>query len=106
MTETVHRFMNARDLMSLVAGNWASLQNELESAEPTESDGLLAVDVSWVRFAADSAAAEADANCRGGIVSIDLAPLVEGEEYQREGDAVYVIADVLVAEPVKIGLKP
>ncbi len=104
MAEMVHRFMNARDLMSLVAGNWASLHGDLEGEEPIESNGLLAVDVPRVRFTPD--ATEADGDCRGGIVSLDLAYLAEGDDYQREGDAVYVMADVLVAQPVSIALKP
>lgn len=106
MNVTVHRFMNARDLMSLVAGNWASLTNELESAEPTESDGLLSVDVPWMSFSPEPEVAEAQTGCRGGIVSVDLTPLIEGEEYRREEEVFYVIADALVAEPVSISLRP
>ena len=106
MNETVYRFMNARDLMSAVAGNWASLHNELDSAEPTDSDGLLSVDIPWIRFDADPAQAEARATCRGGIVTLDLTGLAETDEYQREDDGVYVAADVLVAQSLSISLKP
>lgn len=102
----VHRFMDARTLMNLVAGNWASFETELESDEPFESDGLLAVDIPWVRFSTDERAARARAGCRGGIVRLELDSLVEGDEYRREGDDVYITADVLVGEPVHIELSP
>ncbi|MFW6156722.1 MAG: hypothetical protein ACOC7J_05335 [Armatimonadota bacterium] len=103
---TVHRFMDARALMNLVAGNWASFKTDRESDEPFESDGLLAVDILWVRFSADRDAEQAAARCRGGIVTLDLAPLTEDEDYVRDGDDVYVMADVLVARPVTIELVP
>jgi hypothetical protein len=103
---TVYRFMDARTLINLVAGNWASFETELESDEPFESDGLLAVDIPWVRFTTDKDASRAEVGCRGGIVTLDIDPLVEGEDYRREGDHVYVMADVLVAEPVSIQLHP
>ena len=106
MPETVYRFMDARDLMNLVAGNWASFDTERESDEPFESDGLLAVDIPWVRFSAILDADCVKARCRGGIVHLDIEPLVEDEDYHREADDVYVLADVLVGEPVNIELRP
>lgn len=106
MPNTVFRFMDARTLMNLVAGNWASFETDLETDGPVESDGLLAVEIPLVRFTADREAARAAARCRGGIVHLDIDPLTEGEEYRREGSAVYVMADVLVAEPVRVELMP
>jgi hypothetical protein len=103
---TVYRFMDARTLMNLIAGNWASFENDLESDEPFEADGLLAVDIPLVHFSALLDADCVQARCRGGIVHLDIDSLVEGEEYQREGDDVYVMADVLVAEPVNIEMRP
>lgn len=105
MTEKVHRFMNVRDLMSVVAGNWASLHSDLESEEPSESDGLLAVEIPWVRFNADPGSAE-EADCRGGLITLDLASLDEDEDYRREADAVYVAADTLVSQELAIQLRP
>lgn len=106
MSETVHRFMPARDLMSLIAGNWASLPDDREGEEPREADGLLAVEVPRVRFTSDREAAQAAVDCRGGVVALDLAPLTEGEDYLREGGDVYVLADVLVQEPVSVQMRP
>ncbi|MGI5819514.1 MAG: hypothetical protein ACOX9R_15600 [Armatimonadota bacterium] len=106
MAATVYRFMDARMLMNLVAGNWASFETERESDEPFESDGLLAVDIPWVRFTADEDAARRGAGCRGGIVHLDIGALVEDEDYLSEADHVYVMADVLIGEPVSIELKP
>ncbi|MFP4249088.1 MAG: hypothetical protein ACLFU7_05480 [Armatimonadota bacterium] len=106
MPETVYRFMDARMLMNLVAGNWASFETDIESDEPVESDGLLAVDIPLVRFASLLDADCVQARCRGGIVHLDIEPLAEGEDYRREGGDVYVMADVLVGEPVNIEFKP
>ncbi len=102
----VYRFMDSRALMNLVAGNWASFKTDLESEEPFESDGLLAVEIPWVRFTPDREAAGDESGCRGGIVTLDIDPLVEGEDYRQDGDDVYVMADVLVVEPVSIELTP
>lgn len=104
MSETVHRFMPARDLMSLIAGNWASLPDDREGEEPREADGLLAVEVPRVRFV--STREHGIGDCRGGVVALDLAPLTEGEDYLREGGDVYVLADVLVQEPVSVQMRP
>ena len=104
MPEIVYRFMDARMLMNLVAGNWASFETELETDEPFESDGLLAVDIPYVRFAADRDATRSA--CRGGIVTLDLAGLTEDEDFRREGPDVYVLTDVLVAESVTIEFSP
>jgi hypothetical protein len=106
MPDTVYRFMDARALMNLVAGNWASFKTDYETEEPFESDGLLAVDIPLVRFSTLLDADCVQARCRGGIVHLDIEPLVEDEDYERDGDDVYVMADVLVAEPVNIELKP
>lgn len=103
---SVYRFMDARMLINLVAGNWASFETDFESDEPFESDGLLAVEIPLVRFTTDRDEARAASGCRGGIVHLDIDPLVEDEEYHREGDDIYVMADVLVAEPVSIQLHP
>jgi hypothetical protein len=103
---TVYRFMDARTLMNLIAGNWASFENDLESDEPFESDGLLAVEIPLVRFSTMLDADCVQVQCRGGIVHLDIEPLIEGEDYQREGDDVYVMADALVAEPVNIEMRP
>jgi len=106
MPNTVFRFMDARMLMNLVAGNWASFETDFESDEPFESDGLLSIEIPLVRFTADREAARAASGCRGGIVHLDIDLLTEDEEYRREGGVVYVMADVLVAEPVRIELMP
>ncbi|MFO8079950.1 MAG: hypothetical protein R6V07_06535 [Armatimonadota bacterium] len=106
MAETVYRFMDARMLMNLVAGNWASFNTDIESDEPNERDGLLAVAIPWVRFAAVLDAHCVQGRCRGGIVHLDIEPLTEGEDYRRDGGDVYVMADVLVGEPVNIEFKP
>lgn len=101
---TVYRFMDARMLMNLVAGNWASFETELESDEPFESDGLLAVDIPSLRFTAHPDTTRS--RCRGGIIALDLDGLSEGEDFRRDGDDVYVMADVLVGESVNIELTP
>jgi hypothetical protein len=106
MAETVYRFMDARMLMNLVAGNWASFETDLESEEPFESDGLLAVAIPWLRFTAMLDADCVQSRCRGGIIHLDIEPLAEGEDYRRDGDTVYVMADVLVSEPVDIDFRP
>ncbi|MGD9494867.1 MAG: hypothetical protein AB7Y46_01025 [Armatimonadota bacterium] len=106
MHEPVYRFMPARELMNLVAGNWASWQSDLPSErEPHPEDGSV-VDVPWVRFSLDQAQVRASAACRGGIVTLDISPLTEAEEYLRRGPEVYVLADVLVGEPLTIELRP
>jgi len=104
--ETVYRFMDARMLMNLVAGNWASFEGDREPDEPVNGDGLLVVDIPLVRFSTKPNAACATGSCRGGIVHLGIEPLAEGEDYIREGDDIYVMADVLVAEPVNIEIKP
>ena len=106
MPHTVFRFMDARTLTNLVAGNWASFETDLESDEPFESDGLLAVEIPYVRFSADRDTEEATARCRGGIVTIDIESLAEEDDYARDGDTVYVMADALVGAAVTIDLKP
>jgi hypothetical protein len=103
MADTVYRFMDARMLMNLVAGNWASFETELETDEPFESDGLLAVDIPWVRFTPQR---NARSGCRGGLVALDLADLTDGEDFVREGDEVYVMADVLIGEELTIHIQP
>lgn len=105
MPETVYRFMDARMLMNLVAGNWASFETDRESDEPFESDGLLAVDIPWVKFSTVLDADAVKARCRGGLVHLDIAPLVEDEDYVRDGEDVYVMADVLIGEPVSIEIR-
>lgn len=106
MEEAVYRFMDARMMMNLVAGNWASFETDREPDEPVDGEGLLVVDIPLVRFTADHEAERARSGCRGGIVTLDIDPLVEGEDYHREGHTVCVMADVLVAEPVSIQLHP
>jgi len=106
VAETVHRFMPTRELMNLIAGNWASWETGLESDEPRDADGFLAVAVPYVRFIADREAAAADADCRGGVVTLDLAPLTEGDDYLREGGGIFVLADVLVQQPITLELHP
>ncbi|MFW5868057.1 MAG: hypothetical protein ACOCX2_09590 [Armatimonadota bacterium] len=106
MPQTVYRFMDARNLMNLIAGNWASFEADREPVEPVDGGGLLVVDIPLVRFSTSLDADCAQARCRGGIVHLDIEPLVDGEDYQREGDDVYVMADVLVGEPVNIELRP
>ena len=105
MPDTVFRFMDARTIMSLVAGNWASFDTDLEDEE-VDGDGLLVVDIPRVRFEADRNVACAECGCRGGMVALNVEPLTEGEDYVREGDRVFVMADVLVAEPLTIELMP
>ncbi len=106
MAETVYRFMDARTIMNLVAGNWASFETDLEADEPVDGEGLLVVEIPRVRFDADRNVARAASGCRGGIVALNIEPLIEGEDYVRVGDRVFVMADVLVAEPVSIELVP
>ncbi|MEA3401046.1 MAG: hypothetical protein U9R79_07355 [Armatimonadota bacterium] len=106
VTDIAYRFMPARDLMSLIAGNWASFETDLKSETPSQADGLLAVEVPYVRFTAERAAAVADADCRGGVITLDLAPLTEGADYLREGTGIFVLADVLVQQPVTVELQP
>ncbi|GEM_PF-4688953 len=105
MAEIVYRFMDARTLMNLIAGNWASFQGDFEPEE-RESDGLLAVDIPKVRFEPDRDSVRAKIACRGGVVALDIEPLIEDEDFIREGGQVFVNADVLVAEPVQIELMP
>lgn len=104
MAEIVYRFMDARTVMSLVAGNWASFHSDLASDEEgVDNDGLLAVEMPWVRF---ENAPSAPSGTRGGVVALDITPLVPDEEYRVLGEATYVMADVLVGEPVTIELRP
>ncbi len=105
MAEIVYRFMDARTLMNLIAGNWASFPGDREPDE-RESDGLLAVEIPQVRFEPDRDVARAKIACRGGVVALDVEPLIEGEDFIRESGQVFVNADVLVAEPVQIELMP
>ena len=58
-----------------------------------------------MRFHADRNVAGATSG-RGGIVSLNVEVLIEGEDYVRDADDVFVMADVLVAEPVSIELVP
>lgn len=106
MPETVYRFMDARMLMNLIAGNWASFDGDREPDEPVNGDGLLVVDIPLVRFSTKPNAACATGSCRGGVVHLDIEPLIEGDDYQRDGEDVYVMADALVAQPVSIKLRP
>lgn len=104
MPEPVYRFMPARELMNLAAGNWASWQSDRAvEREPHPDDDSL-IEVPWLRFVSERA--RATGACRGGLVILDLGPLVEGEEYVRAGGEVFVLADVLVAEPLTIELQP
>lgn len=104
MPELVYRFMLARELMNLAAGNWASWQSDRSvEREPHPVDDSV-IEVPWVRFVADRT--RMTGNCRGGLVILDLEQLNEGHDYVREGDDVFVLADVLVAEPVTIELRP
>ncbi len=106
MHEPVYRFMPARELMNLAAGNWASWESDLEiEREPHPEDDSV-VEVPHIRFTPDEAAARAQATCRGGVVTLDIALLSEGSDYVRRGGHVYVAADVLVGEPVTIDLRP
>jgi len=106
VTDIVYRFMPARELMNLVAGNWASWRSDLPiEREPHPEDGSL-VEVPYVRFTPEEAAVRGGGACRGGIVALDIALLAEGQDYVREGGDVCVLADVLVAEPVTIELLP
>lgn len=105
MADTVYRFMDARMIMSLVAGNWASFETDREDDEPVDGGGLLVVEIPRVRFHTDRNVAAVTSG-RGGIVSLNVEPLIEGEDYVRDADEVFVMADVLVAEPVSIELVP
>jgi len=106
MHEPVYRFMPARELMNLAAGNWASWKSDLEiEREPHPDDGSV-VEVPHIRFTPDEDAARAQATCRGGLVILDIALLTEGSDYLRRGGEVFVAADVLVGEPVTIDLRP
>lgn len=104
MDEPVYRFMPARELMNLAAGNWASWQSDRTvEREPHPDDDSL-IEVPWVRFVTERA--RATSVCRGGLVILDLGPLIEGEEYVRDGGEVFVLADVLIVEPLTIELQP
>lgn len=106
MQELVYRFMPARELMNLVAGNWASWASDLPlEREPHPEDGSL-VEIPYVRFTPDETEARKAATCRGGIVMLDISLLTEGQDYVRRGGDLYVLADTLVGEIMTIELRP
>lgn len=104
MPEPVYRFMPARELMNLAAGNWASWPSDRAVHREPHPDDDSVIEVPWIRFVTDRA--RANGVCRGGLVTLDLGPLVEGDEYVCEGGDVFVLADVLVAQRVTIELNP
>jgi len=104
MDKPVYRFMPARELMNLAAGNWASWESDRTVEREPHADDDSLIEVPWVRFVTDRA--RATGACRGGVVMLDLAPMVESDDYVRERGEVFVLADVLVAEPVSIELQP
>ncbi len=48
MPETVHRFIPARELMNLVAGNWANWKSDLETEREHYRNDDPAYRVLWI----------------------------------------------------------
>lgn len=97
MAETVYRWMNVKELQNLVAGNWPTWE-PLEACDIPEFEGN-----PCMRFSPDRERAKRGARGRGGMVSLDIEPLTDGQDYLRlENGDVQVLAFAVVDEPVTI----